>query len=46
MLKLDNLTRRFGDTAAVDQVNLEIAEGQMVGIIGRSGPASRRSCAC
>ncbi|RMA43674.1 phosphonate ABC transporter ATP-binding protein [Rhodophyticola porphyridii] len=37
MLKLDNLTRRFGDTAAVDRVNLEIAEGQMVGIIGRSG---------
>ena len=37
MLKLDKLTRRFGDKAAVDRANLEIPNGQMVGIIGRSG---------
>jgi len=37
MLRIKNVTRRFGQTKAVDDVSLEIPEGQMVGIIGRSG---------
>lgn len=37
MLTISNVTRRFGDKVAVDGVTLEIAKGQMVGIIGRSG---------
>mgnify|MGYP001175073717 FL=1 len=37
MLKITNLTRRFGKNTAVDNVTIEIAEGQMVGVIGRSG---------
>ena len=37
MLKLDKLTRRFKDTVAVSRANLQIPDGQMVGIIGRSG---------
>lgn len=37
MLKLTNITRRFGNTVAVDDCCLEIPAGQMVGIIGRSG---------
>jgi phosphonate transport system ATP-binding protein len=37
MLKIDHLSRRFGDRYAVTEVDLEIPEGQMVGIIGRSG---------
>jgi len=37
MLKLETVTRRFGQNRAVDRVSLEIPEGQMVGIIGRSG---------
>jgi phosphonate transport system ATP-binding protein len=37
MLKIDHLSRRFGDKYAVTEVDLEIPEGQMVGIIGRSG---------
>ena len=37
MLRIDNVTRRFGAKTAVDRVTLEIPEGQMVGIIGRSG---------
>lgn len=36
-LQLVGLTRRFGDTLAVDNVTLDIAYGQFVGIIGRSG---------
>ena len=37
MLKISKVSRRFGAKTAVDNVNLEIPEGQMVGIIGRSG---------
>jgi phosphonate transport system ATP-binding protein len=37
MLKISKVTRRFGNKTAVDSVDLEIPNGQMVGIIGRSG---------
>lgn len=37
MLRLTNITKRFGDTVAVDDVSIEIPNGQMLGIIGRSG---------
>ncbi len=37
MLKLENVTRQFGDFTAVEKVSLTIPQGQMVGVIGRSG---------
>ena len=37
MLELDNVTRTFGATCAVDNVSLSIPHGQMVAVIGRSG---------
>ena len=37
MLKISQVTRRFGAKVAVENVNLEIPAGQMVGVIGRSG---------
>lgn len=37
MLELHSLKKNFGQTQAVDDVNLSIDAGQMVGIIGRSG---------
>jgi len=37
MLTLTNVSRRFGTTAAVNDVCLQIPNGQMVAIIGRSG---------
>ncbi len=36
-LTIDRVRKCFGSRAAVDAVELEIPEGQMVGIIGRSG---------
>lgn len=36
-LTIETITKRFNDKAAVDQVHLNIPQGQLVGIIGRSG---------
>jgi phosphonate transport system ATP-binding protein len=37
MLRIEGLTKRFGDKNAVDGVSLSIPKGEMVGVIGRSG---------
>jgi phosphonate transport system ATP-binding protein len=37
MLVLERVARRFGDTAAVDNISLSIEVGSFVGVIGRSG---------
>lgn len=37
MLEIEGLTCRFGDKVAVSNVNLQIAHGAFVGVIGRSG---------
>ena len=36
-LKIENLTKSFGDLTAVKNVSFEVPKGQMIGIIGRSG---------
>ena len=37
MLTITGLTKTFGDTVAVDNCQLEIPAGQLVGVIGKSG---------
>ncbi len=37
ILRLDNLTRSFGSLKAVDDIQLEVAEGEALGIIGPNG---------
>ena len=37
MLKIDKLTKRFGDKTAVDAANILVEKPSMIGIIGRSG---------
>jgi phosphonate transport system ATP-binding protein len=37
VLRLENVSKTFGRVAAVDDVTIEIGDGQMVGVIGRSG---------
>ena len=36
-LKIKNLKKKFKDISAVNDINLEINEGKIIGIIGRSG---------
>ncbi len=37
MLQLSHITKRFGQTLAVDDVSLSIAPGQIVGLVGENG---------
>ena len=37
MIRVQNVTRRYGDFAAVDQVSFEIGEGEIVGFLGPNG---------
>lgn len=37
LLKLENVTKRFGGLIAVDKVNLEIQPGELIGIVGPNG---------
>lgn len=37
LLKLENVTKRFGGLIAVDHVNMEISSGQLIGIVGPNG---------
>ena len=37
MLRIDKLTKRFGDKTAVDAANISVNAPSMIGIIGRSG---------
>src|SRR5215470_1003829 len=36
-IQASNLTRKFGDLTAVDHLNLEIARGEVFGLIGPDG---------
>jgi putative spermidine/putrescine transport system ATP-binding protein len=36
-VQLDNITQRFGDFVAVQDINLEVAGGEMVALLGPSG---------
>lgn len=37
ILKLDNLTIRFGGVTALDSVNIEVIEGEICALIGPNG---------
>ncbi|MEV0594107.1 ABC transporter ATP-binding protein [Nonomuraea cavernae] len=37
MLKIDGITRRFGDVTALDDVSLEIGQGEFFALLGPSG---------
>lgn len=37
VIKVENLTRRFGDFVAVDHINFEASEGEVIGYLGPNG---------
>lgn len=37
MIKLENLTKKFGDFVAVDNLSLEVKEGEIIGLLGENG---------
>ncbi len=37
MIKLENLTKKFGDKVAVDDLNFEILRGEIFGLLGKNG---------
>lgn len=46
MLKLEHVTKKFGDYAAVNDVSIDVPTGQMLGIIGRSGAGKSTLLRC
>ena len=46
MLKIDQLTKRFGDTVAVDDLSLHIAPGEIYGFIGHNGAGKTTTIKC
>lgn len=37
MLKIDNVTKKFGDFVALDNINFEVKEGELFGLLGENG---------
>ena len=37
VVSIDNLVKRYGENVAVDHFSLNIEEGEVLGILGRSG---------
>ncbi len=37
LIVFENVTKRFGDTVAVERMNLEVYEGEFLAIMGSSG---------
>ncbi|MGD9037429.1 MAG: ATP-binding cassette domain-containing protein, partial [Syntrophobacterales bacterium] len=37
LLRLENITKRFGGLVAVDSVSLEVQKGELIAIVGPNG---------
>lgn len=46
MLKIENLTKKFGDKIAVDHLNLEVEAGQICAFIGHNGAGKTTTLRC
>ena len=46
MVRFKGVTKRYGALTVLDELDLDVARNEKVAIIGPSGSASPRSCAC
>jgi ABC-2 type transport system ATP-binding protein len=44
IIRMVNLTKKFGDFTAVDHLNLEVEEGEILGILGPNGAGKTTTC--
>jgi ABC-2 type transport system ATP-binding protein len=44
MIELQELSKRYGDKLAVDDISATVRPGVVTGFLGPNGPASRRRC--
>ena len=44
MIQVENLVKRYGDVVALDHFNLQIAEGEIFGLLGPNGSGKTRTC--
>lgn len=46
MLKIENLTKKYGDKSAIDNLNLEVQNGEIFGFIGHNGAGKTTTIKC
>ena len=46
MLKIEKLTKKFGDKVAVDNLSLEVKSGEIFGFIGHNGAGKTTTIKC
>ena len=46
MIQIENLVKRYGDTLALDHLNLEIQEGEIFGLLGPNGSGKTTALNC
>ena len=42
MLKIENLTKKYGDKSAIDNLNLEVQDGEIFGFIWHNGEVKQQ----
>lgn len=45
LLRLENITKKYGDNLVLDSVSLEVAKGEVCAILGPSGCGKSTFCA-
>ena len=46
MLKIENLTKKYGDKSTIDNLNLEVQDGEIFGFIGHNGAGKTTTIKC